>query len=261
MRRTLVIEKDPDPTHNLEVEELENGPALDEDSDAESVTSALGGDDDPAGGSDGEAGSDDGNAESEDESSTGGSDDDASDNESDAAIVDEAVVPKIRPPGASTAAAKPPAALVIDTDDDGDLTESDDEDWNERLKQGGLIAEDGTLGSELLAQHPETQTVNVDEVRAAANVIRSSTGVIIDPNHTTTPLITRYEKAKVLGIRAEQLSSGGQPAIAIPNDGMSSGEIAYAEYQAGKIPFIIRRPLPSGKSEYWRVADLQDVSY
>ena len=149
-----------------------------------------------------------------------------------------------------------------DNDDHDDaVTDSDDEDWAERLKQGGLIAEDGTLGSELLAEHPETQTVNVDEVRAAANVIRNSTGGIIDPNHTTTPLITRYEKAKVLGIRAEQLSSGGQPAIPLPNEGMSSGEIAYAEYQAGKIPFIIRRPLPSGKSEYWRVSDLQDVSY
>lgn len=259
MRRTLVIENDPAPT--LEVEELESGPALSGDSDAESVTTELVGDDNPIGGSDSETASDGDNTESEDENNAGGSDDDASEDGNDAASDDDTVVPKVRPPVASVGSANPPAALVLDTDDDGNLTESDDEDWNERLKQGGLIAEDGTLGSELLAQHPETQTVNVDEVRAAANVIRNSAGVIIDPNHRTTPLITRYEKAKILGIRAEQLSSDGQPAIDIPNDGMSSWEIAYAEYRAGKIPFIIRRPLPSGKSEYWRVADLQDVSY
>ena len=256
MGPTLVIESNPSsaPPPDLEVEELGNDPQSDDDSDAESVTSALGADDEAAGGSDEESDNEAG-AESEDEDESDGED------ASDAASGDESILPKARAPGASVGAAKPPAALVIETDDEDDLTDSDDEDWSERLKQSGLIAEDGTLGSELLAEHPETRTINVDEVRAAANIIRSSTGVIIDPNHTTTPLITRYEKAKILGIRAEQLSGGGQPAIAITNDGMSSMEIAYAEYQAGKIPFIIRRPLPSGKSEYWRVADLQDVSY
>ena len=256
MGPTLVIESDPGstPPPDLEVEDLGDEPQSDDDSDAESVTSALGVEDDTAGGSDEESDNDAG-AGSDDEDEEGESD------VEDAASGDESTIPKTLPPIVTTGAPKVPTALVIETDDDEDLTDSDDEDWSERLKQGGLIAEDGTLGSELLAEHPETRTINVDEVRAAANIIRSSTGVIIDPNHTTTPLITRYEKAKILGIRAEQLSGGGQPAIAISNDGMTSMEIAYAEYQARKIPFIIRRPLPSGKSEYWRVADLQDVSY
>jgi len=255
MNNTLVIENDHAPIDlNIDESLNDDGPVLDDDSDAESVTSVL---DD--GVPDGNVPSDDESTEgSGDESVDGSGDDDDDDGDGDG---DGAVKPDPLLSAMPSGVANTPATLMIDTDDDGDVTESDDEDWTERLKQGGLIAEDGTLGSELLAEHPETQSINVDEVRAAANVIRNSRGVIIDTNHTTTPLITKYEKAKILGIRAEQLSGGGQPAIEIPNDGMTSMEIAYAEYQARKIPFIIRRPLPSGRSEYWRVADLQDVSY
>ena len=33
-------------------------------------------------------------------------------------------------------------------------------------------------------------------------------------------------------------------------------EIAKLELKTGKTPFIIKRPFPNGKVEYWRVADL-----
>ena len=140
-------------------------------------------------------------------------------------------------------------------------TSDDDEDWGDRLQQSGLLGEDGVAGEALLVEHPEAAIANVDEVRAAANIIRDSSGDILDPYHTTTPIITRYEYAKVIGQRAEQLAAGGMSAIDIPYASMNPRDIAIAEYKAKAIPFIIRRPLPSGKSEYWRVRDLIDVSY
>ena len=33
--------------------------------------------------------------------------------------------------------------------------------------------------------------------------------------------------------------------------------IAEKELEAKKIPFIIRRPIPNGGSEYWKVSDLE----
>jgi hypothetical protein len=33
------------------------------------------------------------------------------------------------------------------------------------------------------------------------------------------------------------------------------------ELKQKRIPFIIRRPLPNGGSEYWRVQDLEDISF
>jgi DNA-directed RNA polymerase subunit K/omega len=142
-----------------------------------------------------------------------------------------------------------------------DVDSSDDEDWGDRLQQSGLLGDNGVPGEALLFEHPEAAMANVDEVRAAAKIIRDSSGTIIDPYHTTTPIITRYEYAKVIGQRAEQIAVGGMTAIDVPHPGMSARDIAVAEYNAKAIPFIIRRPLPSGKSEYWRVSDLIDVSY
>jgi len=35
--------------------------------------------------------------------------------------------------------------------------------------------------------------------------------------------------------------------------------IAQLEFKQKKLPFIIRRPLPNGGSEYWNVHDLVDI--
>ena len=35
--------------------------------------------------------------------------------------------------------------------------------------------------------------------------------------------------------------------------------IAKMELEAGLLPFVIRRPLPNGGSEYWKLADLAIV--
>ena len=37
--------------------------------------------------------------------------------------------------------------------------------------------------------------------------------------------------------------------------------IAEEELKQKRIPFIIRRPLPNGGSEYWKLQDLEDISY
>ena len=40
---------------------------------------------------------------------------------------------------------------------------------------------------------------------------------------------------------------------------MDGHTIALMELNKGKIPFIIRRPMPNGGSEYWKVKDLQII--
>ena len=218
-----------------------------------------------ASGSDPDASDDDGSGSDDDVRSSSSDDEPGEDGKPDTQDEQETVVSAAAPravtktPTPSTGLS---GTLVLDSDDSGaSSSESDDDDWRERLQRSGLTTDYGGPGAVLLQEHPESAVANVDQVRAAVHVIRTSDGRIMDPNHTTTPLITRYEYAKVLGIRAEQLSAGGSPAIPLPYPDMSSAAIAEAEYRAGLIPFIIRRPLPSGQSEYWRVSDLQDVSY
>ena len=40
---------------------------------------------------------------------------------------------------------------------------------------------------------------------------------------------------------------------------MEGYTIALQELNEDKLPFIIRRPLPNGASEYWKVNDLQKL--
>ena len=69
--------------------------------------------------------------------------------------------------------------------------------------------------------------------------------------------MTRYEKAKILGLRAKQINSGGEPFIEVEPNIIDGITIAEMELKNKKIPFIIRRPLPNGHSEYWKVKDLE----
>jgi len=71
----------------------------------------------------------------------------------------------------------------------------------------------------------------------------------------TTPILSKFEKAKILGVRAEMLSNGAEPVISKPYPN-NTYLIALEELRQKKIPLIIRRKLPNGKIEDWRLEDL-----
>ncbi|NDF27205.1 MAG: DNA-directed RNA polymerase subunit K [Nitrosopumilaceae archaeon] len=60
------------------------------------------------------------------------------------------------------------------------------------------------------------------------------------------PNLTRFEKARILGARALQLSQGAPPFIAIPADARTSLDIALRELEDFAIPIVIKRRLPNG---------------
>ena len=65
--------------------------------------------------------------------------------------------------------------------------------------------------------------------------------VVIGP-----PMLTRFEKARIMGARALQLSLGAPPFISVPKDTSTSLEIAMEELNERLIPIVIRRVLPNG---------------
>ena len=133
----------------------------------------------------------------------------------------------------------------IDTDSDSD---SDDE-----LKK----LEHNETKNILVDFHPHLQHISNKEMYALSKITRDKAGNIVDPLHTTLPILTRYEKAKVIGIRAKQINNGAQVFIDVPHNMIEGLTIAEKELEANKIPFIIRRPMPNGGSEYWKVSDLE----
>lgn len=60
------------------------------------------------------------------------------------------------------------------------------------------------------------------------------------------PTLTRFEKARILGARALQLSQGAPPFIEIPATARTSLDIALQELEDRAIPIVIRRRLPNG---------------
>ena len=77
--------------------------------------------------------------------------------------------------------------------------------------------------------------------------------------HNTTPFLTKYEKARIIGARALQISKNSPILISTQELEGETDPIAIAEKElrAGKIPFIIRRYLPNGSYEDWPVKELK----
>jgi DNA-directed RNA polymerase subunit K/omega len=109
--------------------------------------------------------------------------------------------------------------------------------------------------------HPECLNHNYDEIAKLSMVVRDVHNVIIDDLHKTIPLLTKYEKAKVLGQRAKQIENGATPFVKVPANVIDGYTIAELELKQKRIPFIIRRPIPSGATEYWNLKDLENLSF
>jgi len=63
---------------------------------------------------------------------------------------------------------------------------------------------------------------------------------------TGPPTLTRFERARIMGARALQLSLGAPVFIEIPKNAISSLEIAMEELNQRLLPIVIKRSLPNG---------------
>ena len=77
-----------------------------------------------------------------------------------------------------------------------------------------------------------------------------------DGKHRSPPFLTVYESTKILGARTNQLAEGAMPFVAVPEYVTQPLEIAKLELAQRRLPFIIKRPMPDGTFEYWRLSDL-----
>lgn len=70
----------------------------------------------------------------------------------------------------------------------------------------------------------------------------------------TLPLITKFEFSKIKSIRVTQLSNNSNPFIETDLDDIE--KIADEEIKQMKLPFIIKRNLPNGNYELWKLSEL-----
>ncbi|BAT93599.1 DNA-directed RNA polymerases II, IV and V subunit 6A-like [Vigna umbellata] len=71
----------------------------------------------------------------------------------------------------------------------------------------------------------------------------------------TSKYMTKYERARILGTRAVQISMNAPVMVELEGE-TDPLEIAMKELRERKIPFTIRRYLPDGSYEDWGVDEL-----
>lgn len=151
----------------------------------------------------------------------------------------------------------------MDTDDiietGGDYEEEEwDEDYNETEELPEEVASDIKPElKRLYQQHPECKLDYIEQVipKIPLQYVPPG-GDKADSNHRTYPFLTNFERTKIIGLRANQISKGSVPFISVPKHITDVRDIARLELEQKRLPFIIKRPLPNGSFEYWRLADL-----
>ena len=138
-----------------------------------------------------------------------------------------------------------------DFDDGGDMgmdDEIDDEFHDDDLEQDEDETKPG-VGQQNQGDD-RMEILNDDDMGGA------QPGMKTDPSkRITTPYMTKYERARVLGTRALQIAMCA-PLMVEPNGDTDPLQIAMRELKEKKIPMIIRRYLPDGSYEDWGIDEL-----
>jgi DNA-directed RNA polymerase I, II, and III subunit RPABC2 len=137
-------------------------------------------------------------------------------------------------------------------DDEDDDEDDDDESYLQKFNHD-------INKKYLIDIHPECVKHNDTEIQTLSIVVRDENNIIIDDLHRTIPYLTKYEKTRILGVRTKQINSGAPIFVEDDPSILDGYLIAEKELMERKIPFIIRRPIPGGGSEYWKLSDLDII--
>ena len=131
----------------------------------------------------------------------------------------------------------------IDKDKEEDKDEYDiyDDKDNEKEKDIDDDLEDECIYEEIDVQNKSNKSKKIN-----------------DEDRITINKLTKYEKAKIICARSQQIENGSK--IMLKYDGdinkLLSIQIAELELQNKVIPILIKRYLPNGDYEIWKISEL-----
>lgn len=73
--------------------------------------------------------------------------------------------------------------------------------------------------------------------------------------HSTPPLMSKFEKSRVLANRGTQISAGA-PIMVDPGTETNCLRVAALELKAGKVPAVVRRTLPNDETDDWPMDEM-----
>jgi DNA-directed RNA polymerase I, II, and III subunit RPABC2 len=98
--------------------------------------------------------------------------------------------------------------------------------------------------------HPEVSPVFRPEVVDALKTPR-----------ITTPYFRKYEYVALMAARQQQIADGAKPLVSL--DGLRTSDprfldqVVKREIEQRKLPFLFRRQMPNGTSEFWSAQELE----
>ena len=134
-----------------------------------------------------------------------------------------------------------------DDSDDAEIEDSDNMSGFEQVSNSDVSESNSSTGQEQ------------SEILLDTDIDLFMKNYSIKNNTKTLPYLTKYEKTTTIGMRAEQISEGSMSFLTIEEtqDLTNVMDIAEKEFELGKIPFIIKRPISNNNFEYWKLNDLK----
>lgn len=145
----------------------------------------------------------------------------------------------------------------MDAEEDYDEVEYEDDAYEDVLVEEEVAPDSKPELKRLYQQHPECNLDYMEQVipKIPLQVLPPG-GDQADANHRTYPFLTNFERTKIIGLRANQISRGSVPFISVPKHITDVRDIARLELEQKRLPYLVKRPLPNGTFEYWRLCDL-----
>jgi DNA-directed RNA polymerases I, II, and III subunit RPABC2 len=161
---------------------------------------------------------------------------------------------------------------VSDDDDEVKIRRSEEEEEEDASNPSYLLVhkdeedEDGLTGEDAIV----ITDTNITEDAVDTDVAQPQTSVprfyhkkgtkLGEEDMMTKQFLNKYEKTRLLATRARQIALGSPPMVPFPREGQPDPmELAVRELKEKVTPLIIRRTLPSGAYEEFRVKDLDDI--
>ncbi|GMH49582.1 hypothetical protein TrVE_jg2007 [Triparma verrucosa] len=134
------------------------------------------------------------------------------------------------------------SGAAFDDDEADDLNDVDD------------LQNDSDSNNEALNEEEIDQDTERMELLDSSDVPPGST-TVPKSARITTQFLTKYERARILGTRALQISMNAPVMVSLEGE-TDPLKIAMKELRERKIPIIIRRYLPDDSYEDWRIEEL-----
>lgn len=140
--------------------------------------------------------------------------------------------------------------IEVNNDDDNDEEENEDYDY-EASENVENVKSDSQYD---IYDEEDTDVFDYNDPDTEITIEKR----IPDNERTTIPRLTKYERVRILGTRAKQISDGSKIFIK-SNKVKNAMDIAELELEHKVIPLKIKRPLPNGQYEIWSIKELEVI--